>query len=1334
MADASYTQTSFLGGEISQWAQGQFDKPYYKMALNKAFNIWPTDEGSAPRRPGFRFLGATNKGDAGRLIAFDFSQATPYNLEITDNLIRMWNNTNLVTTNDNQQVESISNDTNAVFTLGHTVNWQTNDTVYFTFTSAQAAFAGNVLLNRQCLITMLNATQFTATDAVNGHVIGSIDAVAGLRPVVNHAVALTTNYSVNQNDWHSLRFVQGYNVATLLHTSVAPQALSVITPPTETTFATFAYGPAPFQDGPYLDPPPTSVATPSSLSTVFQLTVGYAPWATNTAYAFGVAVTYSGLDYVSLNNNNINNTPNTSPSYWQALTSGSMVNSGQGFLATDIGRMIRLFSQPQIWLPGTTYASGDSVTYNGSYFVSLAGSNTGNQPDISTTQWVINPSGAIWTWGTVIAVSAANNVTVQLQGAPLLYQSIIYTWRLGAWSNTTGWPTCGVYHEGRFWYAGAVPNRVDSSQPNQPFNMAPTAQDGTVVDNNGISYTFNASEQNPFFWGIPDHQGVIWGTQEGEWLMTSGTTGAPITPSNIQAHRETKYGGANILPVRTGLTICFVKRYSRRIMEYLADVLSGRFFGNDLTKNARHLGARGIEEIDFQEELIPTLWGRCANGSLIGTTYRRSSLFSNQEAEFNAWHQHALGSGRLVESISVGPSVDGSLDALSLITNDPSTNIHYVEQMTTLLDETAPITQSWYLDTAVTPQASAANINALFGSGTVTAGNVLDTGLFVPNDALYEAGMRPLIASGSSLNVNQVWVGGVTNLSGGTAAFKIEKVDVTASTPVILNTYTSGTFSLTEGSDPLSWALDPTGRYIAMYAGDGGASANATSSRLVIFDTQTLTFGTILNPSTVDQLVIGGAQIVWLDTTHLTYQAAVYDSDPTLFTWTGRLGVEVFSVSGTTITHVGFTALYGSHSVGNPTGTNNKYPLGYANMVPNPSGSGVINLIAGEGSSGTDPTTFNLYGTAISWQSGSLVVGSLYTIATNLAIGTIDEYNIVQTNTATGEWTFCGSGGSYYYLMSFTLTTTGSSVIRPWQRIVYSFNEAGESAKPVYFAEANNLIMLENNFADNNYSISTLHLDSNSFTPILMDSDINIIAGVVDWNLLRLDSQRFLVTGTLSSTQQLQILSDPPVTPSYITFYTLEPFNGRTVSVFAAGIDCGDYVVVNGQVSVPIGTVDPETGWVFNEQAFQTLQPLFETFQDLSVPVLYAGKTYNIPCVIGFNYKSQGQLCRPQMPVDTGAKNGPGFGKKRKSTRYAAQLVNSVGVYAGTNLDKTKQMPLTKIDAGGKKLNYLDTFTGIIRETLDDSHSYDSMLAWEIKRPYPATITAIGAFIETTDV
>lgn len=962
MADASYAQTSFLGGELSKWAQGQFDTPRYKKGLNKAQNVLLVDEGAAPRRPGFQFLGTSRNGAPGRLIPFDFAEDSPYNMEFTDGFLRFWNESALVTTNDSQIISSISNSTPAIFSLSAAVTWATGDQVYFTFDSPFQAVAGAALLERQFTLTVLSPITFSIVDSITGAPIngsvfnatnvgiytgplgagpisnlafsGSASGTASfitLSMTVNHIAQITTPYTVAGNDWHSIRAVQGLELSVLLHTSVAPQALEVLALPSENTFATFSYNKAFFQDGPYLDPPANAIATPSGLSGSIQVTVGYPAWVSTTVYGQGVQVTYSGQDYVSLGNNNTGQAPSSSPLSWGALFAGQSV-SPQGFVSTDVGRVMRLFSAPQNWLSTATYASGVTVTYNGSYFTSLINSNTDNAPDISLSDWVINPSGAVYTWGVITQLLASNTVQLQLYGTNLLYTTPCPNFQLGAWSDTTGWPTCGCYQGGRFWYGGAIRNRVDSSQPDAPFVMSPTNPDGTVTDSCGISYTFNSNSADKIVWMEPQPTGILIGTKKGEYLLSSGTGNGPITPSSIADSPATKYGSSDVLPVKTGLSMCFVQKYGRRLLEYLADVFSQRFYGPDLTTFVRHIGKRQFRELAYQQEPAPIVWGRMGDGSLVGTTYRRVSLFSNQEPEFNAWHQHPLGSGRLVESICVGPvdeqledqviegGDDNSLDTLSMITNDTTTNIRFVESLTPLLDEDDPLTSSWFLDAAVVPGAAS----------------------------------------------------------------------------------------------------------IVSYSTNGGALQN------------------------------------------------------------------------------------------------------------------------------------------------------------------------------------------------------------------------------------------------------------------------------------------------------------------YVRFYGLAHLNTRQVSVFAAALDCGDYFVENGQLDVPMGVLDIISGYTFDIPQFDILQPLADTFSNLAVSVVSGSNIYSIPCVIGFNYQTQGQLCRPMLQADSGARNGPGFAKKSRTARYGIHLVNSLGVQVGASFDKT--FPVPTVSPRGNPLPYLSSFTGTKREILGDDFSFNSMVCWQTVRPYPATIVNLGGFIATEDV
>lgn len=345
-----------------------------------------------------------------------------------------------------------------------------------------------------------------------------------------------------------------------------------------------------------------------------------------------------------------------------------------------------------------TIASTDSTTTWNYVWVEIVVNYGGSATDWTTTIYVaeiqfFNPTGS----------GSGTGVTVQIIGDPLLYTTPIRTWRLGLYSDTTGYPTCGTYHEGRLWLSGSVGNRIDGSKSNEIYNFSPTDRMGVVADSNAISYTFNAPDINTIFWMTPDQQGIICGTQAGEWLIQASAQNNILTPTSIQAHRVTKIGCANIEPRRTEHTLVFVQRYKRSIMEYFADVYSGKFTAPNLSKDAKHLAIGGIEQIAYQQELVPIIWALTTAGELIGATYRRATLMTSQGPTSIGWHRHTLGENHVVKSICVGPSVDGALDALTILAQDPTTGHHHVETLTNIPNEETTIYNGWFLDSAIVP-------------------------------------------------------------------------------------------------------------------------------------------------------------------------------------------------------------------------------------------------------------------------------------------------------------------------------------------------------------------------------------------------------------------------------------------------------------------------------------------------------------------------------------------------------------------------------------------------------------------------------------------------------
>lgn len=925
MAAGTSVQTAFFSGEWSPYAQGRFDDARYKTALSVCFNAMPIETGAWTRRPGTQDCGYTrNGGVAGRLIAFDLAENQPYNMEFTDGFLRFWDGPSVVTTNDDTAIAAISTANPAVVYLSAAVTWATGDTGFF----KNLGVNNPLLQNRFFTLTKVDTTHFSLVDPLTGNTVDGSTLGTFVSGTMSHIHEVATPYFNGSWGTNILHSVQAEEQAVLLN-GAQPQVLSVAASQTPSAFAQFEINPVNFQDGPYLDPVKGGVlVTPGGTSGSITLTIAAQTYSASVAYDYGDYVLSSGITYQSLITANIGNTPVSTPGAWEVVQPTAF--SSGGFANGDIGRMVRLFSQPADWASGTTYATGTEVTYNNAYWISLVSSNTGIVPGSNVTNWGPAPQAAGWSWGKITGfaslisgtlsgvaqignmtgnaayfsipassagLSAAfdgnnsktfslsatavnqqilgdesgqvvgwvgqnytgataqtiqsaaviptsdwgftvaqtpanfnllsitaylyasnsnpssatngtllgsttttnnagnisissnnilttynyvwvylvatiqNNVgkfgyaslgvaqvqfykpasgggltaTMTVLGAPLPSTAIIETWQLGAYSDAIGWPTCGTYHEGRIWLNDPAGNVINGSVSDAAVDMslgisfAPTAADGTVSDSNGIRYVLNAPDNNIIFWMQPDLQGIIVGAQGGEWLVQATTQNAPLTSTNMQAHRVTRVGCANIEPRRTELTTVFVQKLQRKTIEYFADVFSGKFTAPNLNEMSKHLTIGGIEELAYQQELMPTIWARLATGQLIGAAYKRDTLFSSQGPKFCGWHRHTLGSGRTVQSITVGPDQTGNLEALMMTTKDAN-GLFHVELMAGMSDEAVTLNTAWHVDSAIIP--SSAQVNA------ATLGN--------PYGTLTLNGLWPL--NGSTV---MVWAGGL---------------------------------------------------------------------------------------------------------------------------------------------------------------------------------------------------------------------------------------------------------------------------------------------------------------------------------------------------------------------------------------------------------------------------------------------------------------------------------------------------------------------------------------------------------------------------------------------
>lgn len=365
-------------------------------------------------------------------------------------------------------------------------------------------------------------------------------------------------------------------------------------------------------------------------------------WDVGTTYATGACVIDTAVLYICNGTPTVGTAPSLDPTNWVTAdfpTAFDLVNNLQtgwpsqlkffnGDVAgdsagADLGNNSRLFRMkvsPQPWDNTFTYAKNDLVNYNDDLWQSQTDSNTGNIPDQDATNWAITAKTIQWTWGAITGRTDDYTAEVTIKGAPLGSSNPVYEWRFGVFSDTTGWPTCGAYHEGRIWLAGLNANRLDGGVPNQGYNFTPTAPDGTVADNNAISYTLNSRETETIQSVQSIEGALIAFTSESEWQVMASSLNDPLTPTSIQAHRTTNYSSAPSEVIALPTSLCLIQNGGRRMLEYRSflDIASyqARMNAIDLTKRCQHLTSGGILSHAYQSLPQPIIW--FASGGQVG--------------------------------------------------------------------------------------------------------------------------------------------------------------------------------------------------------------------------------------------------------------------------------------------------------------------------------------------------------------------------------------------------------------------------------------------------------------------------------------------------------------------------------------------------------------------------------------------------------------------------------------------------------------------------------------------------------------------------------------------
>ena len=338
------------------------------------------------------------------------------------------------------------------------------------------------------------------------------------------------------------------------------------------------------------------------------------------------------------------------------------INGGSGFLTTDVGRLVR---------------------FRDGYGKITARTNT-----------------------TVVTVEILEDMGSS---------SASIDWSLGAFSDTTGHPSCVTFFEQRLVFAATLnnPQTVYFSKSGDYENMDANIG-GTIADDDAIIYTIASNQVNAIRFMTATRTLII-GTAGGEFAVSGGGADNAITPTNILIKKQSNHGAANIDAISVGNATLFLQRARRKIRELAYNFDVDGYVAPDMTILAEHITEGGLTQVAYQQEPNQIIYATREDGELVGLTYQR-------EQQVTAWHRHIFGGRFGIATITVSDYANIANGTKLTLTKSDGTTVDFDSTTGTagtneFKTETNNNTTATNLKTAINAHA---NFTATVSSAVVT--------------------------------------------------------------------------------------------------------------------------------------------------------------------------------------------------------------------------------------------------------------------------------------------------------------------------------------------------------------------------------------------------------------------------------------------------------------------------------------------------------------------------------------------------------------------------------------------------------------------------------------
>ena len=202
-------------------------------------------------------------------------------------------------------------------------------------------------------------------------------------------------------------------------------------------------------------------------------------------------------------------------------------------------------------------------------------------------------------------------------------------WSEGAWSKRRGYPNAIAFYEERMFFGGT------RHQPQTIWGSKTADWDNFLLgdkDDNGLSFTLASDSVNRIAW-MCQHDALIIGTFDSEWILRSNSSDKAVTPSVFRLKRQSVYGSGEVNASMVGDTVLFVQRQGRKVREFAYNWEKDGYVSPDMTILADHITKSGIKETALQQSPDTVYWCVMHDGSISALTYER-------DQEVVGWHKH----------------------------------------------------------------------------------------------------------------------------------------------------------------------------------------------------------------------------------------------------------------------------------------------------------------------------------------------------------------------------------------------------------------------------------------------------------------------------------------------------------------------------------------------------------------------------------------------------------------------------------------------------------------------------------------------------------------------